>query len=313
MDTSDSTFENILDQVRLVVYQTRMVSSIRDTGEGQRDGSRYKKVLQSCFDVAALRDLTRKKQEAYRLCRNFGTHVTSLNAWAVPVQRTAELMAKLAVIEAEWKVLAETMATTISAKVRQHASAFPEDASAILALAPTPDDVRSTTRFIYTSFRVRGEDIEDHGSLGEDLTCLAGQTLHEFSMVLKDASVNKGSAQHYTQGIKEVLGKIQRKASSLAFLDPILKEISDVLTDTLAVLPLSGNITSAHAVMVRSIIDQLLAPGPLMKNGFQKMQQEIASGDLFAPTVPVDAVPHKPVLVPMIARSLVVPDAAYCF
>lgn len=288
------TISKVLDRVNLVVFQTRIVSPVRDTGEGERDGSRIKKVLQSCFDPIVLRPLGRKKQEAHRLCRSFGTNVESLNAWAVPTERTALLTEKLAQIESEWSALAEELAINITAKVEAYASQNPAEAAAIRQLAPTASDVRNTTRFLFTSFRLRGEDVEDNGCLEKDLSGLAGQTLREFAVALRDASLDKGSGMQYTQGVKEVLGRVATKARSLAFLNPVLDEVANVLRETIDALPVSGLITNSSAILVRTVVEQMLDPARLLKMGFSKIAQVESGVNTVSPAgVPLPADPPK--------------------
>lgn len=276
------SLSNVLDRVNLVVFQTRIVTPIRDTGEGKKDGSRIEKVLQSCFDPTALRPLTRKKQEATRICRNYGTKVETLNAWAVPVERTQELLDQLAKIASEWTGLADELARSMKARVDAWAAQNPSESAAIRELAPSGKEVRETTRFIYTSFRLRAEDVDDNGCLESDLGGLAGQTLHEFAVALRDASLDKASGDQYTQGVKEVLGRLATKAESLAFLDPRIAEVASVLDSTIGMLPSSGLICNAHAVLVKSVVDQMLDPRKLMRNGFAKIEQPAAKSQATA-------------------------------
>ncbi len=280
---ANTSLSKVLDRVNLVVYQTRIVSPIRDTGEGQKDGSRIKKVLQRCFDPVVLRPLTKKKQEAYRHCRNYGTYVATLNAWAVPIERTEMLIEKLGAIATDWVALAEDLATEITAKVDAYAHDNASEAAAIRQLAPSASDVRNSTRFIYTTFRLRAEDIDDSGCLESDLAGLAGQTLHEFAVALRDASLDKGTGNQYTQSVKDVLGRVATKAKSLSFLHPVLEEVATVLGDLIVQLPSHGTITNASAILVKTVVDNLLQPRQLMRNGFPKVQQ--------APETVVQAVP----------------------
>lgn len=259
---------SVLDQVNLVVVKTRMVNPIRDTGEGKKNGSRIEKVLQSCFDAQALRPLTRKKQEATRICRAYGTKVEALDAWAVPLGRTAVLLEMLVDIAQEWDQLVNVLAGEMGARVRQWAQANPGESSAIMELAPSEDEVRSVSRFIFTSFRLRAEDVDDNGCLQSELSGLAGQTLHEFAVALRDSSLDKGTGAQYTQGVKDVLGRIAVKARSLEFLDPRIAEVATVLESAISVLPAAGTIAAAHAVLIKSIIDQMLQPRRLMTHGF---------------------------------------------
>ena len=328
MATNNPAISQVLDRVTLVIFQTRIVSPIRDTGEGERDGSRIKKVLQSCFDPIVLRPLARKKQEASRLCRSFGTSVASLGAWAVPIERTKLLTERLAKISDEWAELAEELAINIATKVEAYAQENPAEAAAIRSLAPSASDVRSSTRFIYTSYRLRAEDVDDDsGCLESDMIGLAGQTLREFAVALCDASLNKGTGLQYTQSVKEVLRRVETKARSLAFLNPVLDEVSKVLTETISALPVSGAITNASAILVKTIVDQLLDPAKLLKNGFAKFEQSDIEQEQVDPVVNqpaevTDVVVMTPKVppadqsivqsVPNAAPAAAIPQMAFC-
>lgn len=309
-----ATLETVLDRVKLVVFQTRIVSPIRDTGEGTQPGdtgSRIEKVLQKCFDPNALKPLTRKKQEATRICRNFGTKVETLNAWAVPVERTQDLLNQLGKIEADWEVLAKDLADNIQSSIDKWAKANPSEAETIRKLAPTCQDVIASTRFIKTSYRLRGEDVDDDGCLEGELTGMAGQTMRELAQSLRDASLDKASGGQYTQSVKDVLKRVQVKAESLAFLDPRLEEVSTVLQSTLDTLPASGLITSASAILIKSVVDQMLNPGLLMKNGFNKIGQSEATTAAPAQAKPVKVPAEKkgkPVQAKPVQETPVLPE-----
>ena len=272
-----SSLENVLDRVKLVVFQTRIVTPVRDTGEGVKTGSRIEKVLQSCFDPAALKPLTRKKQEATRICRSFGTKVETLNAWAVPIERTEDLINQLSKIAEDWNLFAQDLADNMEGSVEAWIQANPSEAAAIRALAPSRDDVLKSTRFIHTSFRIRGEDVEDSGCLETELDGLAGQTLYELATALRDSSLDKSSGGQYTQSVKDVLKRLEVKASSLAFLNPRVAEVAGVLKSTIAMLPDNGMITDGPAVLVKSVVDQMLNPGKLLKYGFSKISTKEAA------------------------------------
>lgn len=282
------SLSNVLDRVNLVVFQTRIVTPIRDTGEGKKEGSRIEKVLQSCFDPTVLRPLNSKKQEATRICRAYGTKVETLNAWAVPVERTQELIDQLSRIAGEWNGLAEDLARNIGLRVEAWARQNPSESATIRELAPSAQEVRDATRFIFTSYRLRAEDVNDNGCLESDLSGLSGQTLHEFAVALRDASLDKASGDQYTQAVKDVLGRIARKAESLAFLDQRIAEVASVLTSTIAVLPTNGLISDAHAILVKSVVDQMLDPRKLMRSGFRKVELPAR------PAQAVSAMPAQP-------------------
>jgi hypothetical protein len=276
----------ILEKVSLVVVATRTVSPLRDTHEGGQVGSRISKVLQSCFDPTALRPFGRMKQESRRLCSSFGTRIESLGAFAVPLESTDRLLEELGRIDIEWQERRNELADAIEFQVKDWAMKNPAERDAILALAPSRDDVIESTRFFFTSFRLHASDVEDNGGLEQDLTGLAGQALYEFSVALRDASVHKIVGTDFTKGVFEVLSRLARKAESLAFLGPSIAEVASVLTSTVAMLPADGTLNAAHAIMVRSIIDQMLEPRKLAASGFLSLRANMnaAAVNAIAPT-----------------------------
>ena len=161
--------------------------------------------------------------------------------------------------------------------VNDWAQKNPSERAAILELAPSRQDVIDSTRFFFTSFRLRPADIEDNGCLEQDLTGLAGQALYEFSAALRDASVHKIVGTDFSKGVFEVLSRLARKAEFLAFLGPSVAEVASVLTSTVAMLPADGKLNPAHAIMVRSIIDQMLEPKKLAVNGFLSLRANMSA------------------------------------
>ena len=220
------------------------------------------------------------------MCSTFGTRIESLGAFAIPLESTDRLLVELGRIDTEWQERRDELADAIEFQVKDWAMKNPAERDAILALAPSRDDVIESTRFFFTSFRLRASDVEDNGGLEQDLTGLAGQALYEFSVALRDASVHKIVGTDFTKGVFEVLSRLARKAESLAFLGPSIAEVASVLTSTVAMLPADGTLNAAHAVMVRSIIDQMLEPRKLAASGFLSLRANMnaAAVNAVAPT-----------------------------
>ena len=270
------SLREVLDHVALVVCQTRIVSPLRDTGEGKEEGARVSKVLQRCFDPKALRPVLRLKAEASRHCRTYGSRVETLNAWAVPLDRVEELMDYLEKVADQWNAIVTDLSFRMSDVIDDWVSKNPQDETLIRALAPTAEDVRSSTRFIYSSYRLRGDDVTDPGCLEMELTDLSAQALHEFAVTIRESGVQKNGGAAYAGAIRELLRKIAEKAQSLAFLSPVLTEVSSAIDGVLNHLPPTGAITGIHALSIKGLIDQLLMPMNLLKNGFPKVE-DVAS------------------------------------
>lgn len=277
MSNTPDVVRNVLENCSLVVYQTRSISTDRDTGNTVKKGAKTVREAVTTFDAGALKAINAEKQRGARLCQQYGTKLESLAAWVVSNDRVHELLERLNAVKDKVNLLTEDLASNIKGLVETFAVLNPEQADQIRALGPTPDDVRESTRILFAAYRVRPDDVvEDAGGLSEDLQLLHMQALHEFHMALKDAKANP-AGQYFTQQIREVLGRIADKASSLAFLHPVLGEIGTTVNECLKDLPTSGGIDGFHAVALSSLISQLMDPRALLANGGFKKIDVVAS------------------------------------
>ena len=265
--------KDILERCALVVFQTRVISAERDTGNTVRKGVKTVKETVTTFDAGVLKPINAEKQRGTRLCQQFGTKMESLAAWLVPNERVPELMKELGGVRDKVTELTEDLATRMGNLVEVQAMANRDAADQIRELGPKPDEVRQKTKIIYAAYRVRPDDIvADEGGFTGDIANLHMQAMHEFHMSLKDAKANP-DGEYFTQGIREVLGRIGTKASSLGFLHPVVAEIGSTVQSCLADLPQSGNINGYQAVALGSLISQLMEPRKLLeKGGFTKLK-----------------------------------------
>lgn len=263
---------SVLDNCTLIVYQTRSISTDRDTGNTVKKGAKTVRETVTTFDASALKAINAEKQRGARLCQQFGTKLDSLAAWVVANDRVQELLDRLNAVKDKVRLLAEDLASNIGGLVETYAVLNPEQAAQIRQLGPTPEDVLNNTRILFAAYKVRPDDVvEDAGGLSEDLQLLHVQALHEFHMSLRDAKANP-AGQFYTQQIREVLGRIADKAESLGFLHPVLAEVGVTVSECLKDLPASGGIDGFHAVALNSLISQLMDPKMLLATGgFKKI------------------------------------------
>lgn len=270
---------DVLERCSLVVYQTRAISTDRDTGNTVKKGARTIKESVTTFDGGVLKAIHAEKQRGARLCQQYGTKVESLAAWIVANDRVDELIEKLAAVKGKVIDLTEDLASKISLYVETYAKSNPDQGDEIRELGPDAAEVRNSTKILFAAYRVRPEDVTDAGGLSEDLQSLHIQALHEFNMALRDAKANP-QGQYFTQGIRDVLGRIATKAESLAFLHPVLEEVASTLQECLEELPKSGSIGGYQAIAVGSLISQLMEPRTLLANGgFKKLVIEPEDDD----------------------------------
>ncbi len=284
-NAASSRVAQVLERVNLISFKTHLINPTRDTGEGDKSDTRITKVLQRCFDPGVLRPFGKLKQAAQRACRSQGTRIDTLDAWAVPLDHTEQLLKVLESIASEWERLAKHLATSIGAAVEAYAAEHPSERDAIRTLAPSSATVRQHTRFQYAAFRLKGEDVVEAGGLTADVSGLAGQTLHELAAELRDAGLTQSGRSQYSTAITGVLERVASKAKSLHFVDPVIEQVAKVLDDLLVVLPRSGAIKGNHAVLVTAVIECLLNPNRLLVKGFQGVnpQEEIPAS--FSPPV----------------------------
>ena len=284
---TNPAIDKVLDRCALVVVTTRMPSPMRDTEEGSKTGSRITKVLQSCFNPEALRPLSKLKTHANRACRAVGTRLDTLQAWTVVNERLDGLMRELERIHGEWQIETQLLAKSIKDRVADWASLNPGEAAAIRSLAPDSADILSSSKFLRTSFRLRSEDIIDQVAVEEEMTSLVGKVLYEMSLILRDASLHKGTGKFFTAEVFDVLARVREKCKAMAFLDPILQRISDTLEEFHRRMAGQGRITDLDALALHALIQQLLDTRSLLRNGL--MVPQIAGSVLVPATVAVPA------------------------
>lgn len=276
-DSNLVSIQSVFGQVSLVVFQTRMISVIRDTGSGEDEQEGLiKKEFQKCFDPQVIRPFNRIKIEASRLCRNYGTKIESMNAWAVPTSRTEELLSRLKDLGQEWDKQANSFAADLPNIVEEWANKNPSNQATIRALAPTKEDLLRSTKFIFTAFKVSAEDIEDFGSLENDVKDMPLQILYELSQTLKDGGMD-GTGTNFTVRSKDVLGRACAKAKSLAFLHPTINTVAVALTEIIDAITQNGKVGLLQSMMIRNVLEQMHAPSRLYAKGFDRLTAEQVS------------------------------------
>ena len=116
----------VLERCSLVVYQTRSISSDRDTGNTVKKGAKTVKEVVTTFDAGVLKAINAEKQKGARLCQQFGTKVESLAAWLVPNDRVEALLEGLTAIKDRVVVLTEDLASNIANLVESYALINPD-------------------------------------------------------------------------------------------------------------------------------------------------------------------------------------------
>ena len=141
-------------------------------------------------------------------------------------------------------------------------------------MAPTREDVLRSTKFIYTAFTVRADDIKDFGALESDIRDMPLQVLFELSQTLKDGGLD-GTATSYNSRTADVLERACKKVKSLAFLHPVLKTVGVALDEIITVVKEkgAGRVGLLHSMMIRNVVEQMHSPRKLYSKGFDSLIQ----------------------------------------
>ena len=158
-NASPQVVRSVLENCSLVVYQTRSISTDRDTGNTVKKGAKTVRETVTTFDAGALKAINAEKQRGARLCQQYGTKLESLAAWVVANDRVQELLEKLNAVKDKVQGLTEELASNIHGLVETYALLNPEQAEQIRKLGPQPSDVTENTRILFAAYKVRPDDV----------------------------------------------------------------------------------------------------------------------------------------------------------
>lgn len=264
----------ILEKVTIVAVRPSFLSGARRLESGKESESRRRTVLQDVIDPKALSDFNQMSTALFRLCRTYGSKLKLLDAWAVENGLAEELLQKLAQFEARFKEKAAAFIEGFPSMNAQWAKRHAEEADAIKRLAYSKDELDRGFRFAYAGFQLTAEQVQAAAGLDEELEGMAGQALKEFADMIRDMGVKDPGKHVFTGAISGVLGQISKKAASLSFLNPRIKEVADVLEGVLKTLPSRGKVDDVQAIMLRVVVDRLMNPSELIDKGFPKLAVE---------------------------------------
>lgn len=259
--------ELIFEKAVCFGYRTRVFSVERDAGTVATSATRRITEKQEVVHPSRIAPLNNLKQEAFRLCRGFGTKFELLGLWVVPNVDADACADGLLDISNRWVTWTnDELIPNYPIWVEKYALENPDDAANILRLAPSLEDIKKNTRFSFARINL-GETAVNAINLEEEVEGLWGQVLHDIAAELKDSKMHK--SQSYTQeGIREAFGRILRKCEGLGFLHPRLQEVSDMIRTVVSQLPSTGMIKGIDALAVKSCIDALMNTNDFARRGF---------------------------------------------
>jgi hypothetical protein len=264
----------ILEKITIVAVRPSFLSGARRLESSKTSESRRKTVLQDVVDPKSLSDFNQMSTALFRLCRTYGSKLKLLDAWAVENGLAEELLQKLAQFEERYKRTSIELIEAFPEMNRQWADRNPDEADDIRRLAYTEAELASGFRFAYAGFQLTAEQVQAAAGLDEELEGMSGQALKEFSDMIRDMGVKDPGKHVFTGAISGVLGQIQKKAASLSFLNPRIKEIASVVGGVLKMIPARGKIDDAQAIALRVVVDRLMNPAELSAKGFPKLTVE---------------------------------------
>lgn len=247
-------------------YSTHVFSAERDAGTVVTNATRKQVEKQEVIHPSHLSPLGAFKQEAFRLCRSYGTKLDLFNLWIVPKDDEEALDKGLLDINARWDAFVnDELLPNYPSWVEKYATENPKFAKDILRLAPTLEQIKKSTKFSFGRLSLANADVHAV-NLEEEVEGLWGQVLKDIAADIKDAKMDKSKS--YTQAARAVIARITRKCEGLGFLHPRLSEVSRTLEELQAALPPTGSIKGTDALAIKQVLEVLLHPAKFMRDGF---------------------------------------------
>lgn len=257
---------HVIDKSVCFNYMTRVYSVQRDVQTTATTKSRKTKLVQTIHEPSHLKYLQALKAEAFRACRSAGTKLEALSLWLVPEDHAPELEQKLGAILQKWDDFTNnTLYPNYLSWVEEYSKANPSEALEIIRLAPSLAEIQNSTRFVFSSLKLKYEEIKSV-NLDKEILSLPEQAIHEIASELKDAGLAKPT--QFTQSTRRVLERLSRKARVFQDMHPRLKELNETIENLLKNLPTAGLIKDNDGLAVRAVIDRILDSTRFMQEGF---------------------------------------------
>jgi hypothetical protein len=267
----------ILEKVVLFGVMPSFLSGERALpGVSKKIGAKRKKETIEVIDRKLLAPLNGISTELYRLCRSYGTKVKlpPIEAWAVEDGLAPQLETEIKRIEARFNSLVEDLVRDFKELNLDWAQRNPDEYDEIIKLGYTEAELEKGFSFSYASIKLTREQVISQSGYDAALEGLAGKAIREFSDQLRDQGVKDPGKHVFTGAITGVLAQIQRKARSLAFLDPRIQEVASVLDGVLKSMPTRGRLDDGQRFVLRVVVDRLMNPAELVEKGFPKLDSE---------------------------------------
>jgi len=186
-----------------------------------------------------------------------------LSGFLVAKEDEAEARSFIEEAAAEYEAWATPFLDKIDPLIEAQCEKFPAWAEMIRRSAPTREEVARKLTFRKRSFQVRSGSEKDSEELTEELESLPKQIAREFSALVETnwAEMNSDKA---SQRFRRTLNDIRRKAKSLSYLHPKLRDLVDLIDQVLERIPAVGVITGADYALLKGLRQMLLDPSEIL-------------------------------------------------
>lgn len=140
---------------------------------------------------------------------------------------------------------------------------FPAWAEMIRRAAPTREEVERKLTFRKSSFQVCSGSEQHTEDLKGELNTLPQQIAQEFSALVEHNWTGMHSDKT-SQRFRAVLTDIRRKAKSLSYLHPKLRDLVDLIDQVMERIPAVGVITGADYALLWGLRQMLLDPSEIL-------------------------------------------------
>jgi len=213
------------------------------------------------FDREAIRVPGKLKMRLTRALTRLGTPF--LSGYLISSDLAEEARNEIAKTADEYEAWVQPFLNKVEPLIDIQCSKFPEWGDMIRRAAPTREEIEKKLTFKKSSFQVRGGTPEEINDLTSELSSLPQQIAREFADLVEE-NWSEMNGDRSTQRFRRTLNDIRRKAKSLSYLHPKLRDLVDLIDEITAKVPAMGVITGADYALFRGLRAMLLDPSEIL-------------------------------------------------
>lgn len=213
------------------------------------------------FPAEPLRTFYALRKRAERLCEENGTRF--LNGFIIPAQNRSTLAAKLDALKEKFYSTLDDLMQHYDQHLNSFIAEFPQWEAGIRSALLSSDEARQRFRFKRVFFDVSvPENMEENSNLDTELDGIAGQVLHELSLVagelMRTSLVPKKDMAR--QSTRRILNEMLDKVLGFGFIDRRLAAIAVKLQAIHDSLPATGMIVGTDFANLRKTFEVMADP-----------------------------------------------------